>query len=70
MATLKEVEEQALTLSESDRAFLAAELLESLPAILVDEDEGVAEATRRDAELDINPATGMTMEEFRSSFGR
>ena len=70
MATLKEVETQALTLTESDRAFLAAELLDSLPSVLADEDEGVAEAMRRDAELDQNPNAGMTLEEFRGSFGR
>lgn len=70
MATLKEVEVQAMSLSDSDRAHLAAELLGSLPGVLSEEDDGVAEALRRDAELDRNPEAGMTLEEFRSAFGR
>ncbi len=56
MATLVEVEEQALRLPEDQRATLAAHLLDSLPAILHDEDAGVSEAMRRDAELDSNPS--------------
>ena len=70
MATLVEVEEQALRLPEDQRATLAAHLLDSLPAILHDEDAGVSEALRRDAELDSNPSAGMTMDEFKASFSR
>jgi len=70
MATLIEVEEQALQLPEDQRARLAAHLLESLPAILHDEDAGVSEAMRRDAELDEDPSAGMTLDEFRAAFGR
>ena len=50
-----EIEKLALTLSEKERATLAANLLESLPVVLSDEDEGVAEALRRDAEFEANP---------------
>jgi putative addiction module component (TIGR02574 family) len=70
MVTLLEVEEQALRLPEDQRARLAAHLLESLPAMLHDEDAGVSEAMRRDAELEQDPSSGMTLEEFKASFGR
>jgi len=55
VATIVEIQKLALNLSEEDRAALAANLLESLPGILSDEDEGIAEALRRDAEIDSNP---------------
>ena len=55
MATIVEIEKLALSLSEKERATLAANLLESLPGVLFDQDEGVAEALRRDAEIDSNP---------------
>ena len=70
MVTLTELDEQVLQLPEDQRAFLAAQLLESLPAILQDEDAGVAEAMRRDAELDRDPTSAMSLEEFKKSFGR
>ena len=54
MATIIEVEKLALNLPGRQRATLAANLLESLPAILSDEDEGIAEALRRDSEIDGN----------------
>src|SRR6266568_4747307 len=43
MATIVEVEKLALNLPES------------LPAVLSDEDEGIGEALRRDAEIDADP---------------
>jgi len=55
MATVIEVERLALDLPEHERARLAANLLESLPGVLSDEDEGIAEALRRDTELETNP---------------
>ena len=68
MTTLLEIEETAMRLPESERAKLATALLCSLPSVLHDADEGVAEAIRRDAELDQNPSKGMTLDEFRSEF--
>jgi Putative addiction module component len=59
-----------MQLPEDQRAFLAAQLLESLPAILHDDDAGTAEAMRRDVELDRDPSAEMSLEEFRTSFGR
>jgi putative addiction module component (TIGR02574 family) len=58
------VEKLALDLSESERAVLAAHLLGSLPSVLHDEDEGIAEALRRDAELEPNPSMGISLEEL------
>jgi hypothetical protein len=55
VATVIEIEKLALDLSEQERAALAANLLESLPGILSHEDEGVAEALRRDAEIEADP---------------
>jgi len=61
MATIAEVEKLALDLPESQRAILAAHLLGSLPSVLHDEDEGIAEALRRDAELDASPSAGISL---------
>jgi hypothetical protein len=64
VATIAEVEKLALDLPESQRAVLAAHLLSSLPAVLHDEDGGIAEALRRDAELDANPSAGISLEQL------
>jgi putative addiction module component (TIGR02574 family) len=64
MATIAEIEKLARELSDNDRAVLAAHLLESLPPILDDEYEGIAEALRRDAELEANPSAGLTLEQL------
>ncbi len=61
MATVIEIEKLALDLSEQDRAALAANLLESLPGILSDDDEGVAEALRRDSEMDADPSQAISL---------
>jgi putative addiction module component (TIGR02574 family) len=70
VATIAEVEKLALDLPESQRAVLAAHLLGSLPAVLHDEDEGIAEALRRDAELDSNPSSGMSLEQLDQQIER
>ena len=41
---------------------LVSHLLDSLSPGLHDEDEGLAEARRRDAELEANPAAGISLE--------
>lgn len=61
MATIVEVKKLALDLPEKERAVLAANLLESLPGILWDEDEGIAEALRCDAEIDANPDQAISL---------
>lgn len=67
---LEEIQKCAMDLPDSDRAHLAAELLVSLPAILVDEDDGIAEAMRRSKQLDEDPSMGCTWEEIKQSLGR
>jgi hypothetical protein len=66
MATVIEIEKLALDLSEQERAALAANLLESLRGILSDEDEGVAEAMRRDAEMDADPNQAISLAQLDS----
>jgi putative addiction module component (TIGR02574 family) len=61
---VEKVEQLALGLSEEERAQLAASLLDSLPGILSDQDDGVAEALRRDAELDAHPERAISLEEL------
>ncbi len=70
MALLDDVESQAMTLPESQRATLATHVLESLPGVLLDDDEGLAEAARRDAELEQDPSLGITTEQLRMGLGR
>jgi len=73
MPTVTEVEtiEQALKLSDTSRAKLAEKLIASLPSPFVDEDEDwVKEALRRDREMDDDPNSVMTEEEFFASFER
>ncbi len=70
MVTLSELESQALQLPQDQRASLAATLLESLPAVFHDNDAGLQEAIRRDAELDKDSSAGMSLEELRQALGR
>jgi len=65
MQTLSEIEREAMKLPDSDRASLASRMLDSLPAVLFDDDDGLAEAIRRDAEMDRDPAASITLEELR-----
>jgi putative addiction module component (TIGR02574 family) len=67
---LEEIQKRAMDLPDGDRARLAADLLGSLPAMLVDEDDGTTEARRRSRELAENPSVGCTWEEIRSDLGR
>ncbi len=70
MVTITEIEKLALDLSESQRAVLAAHLLRSLPPVLQDEDEGIAEALRRDADFETNPKSGMSLKQFDQKIER
>jgi hypothetical protein len=66
-STVENVEKLALDLTEEERAHVAASLLDSLPGILSDQDDGVAEALRRDAELDAHPERAITFEQLDTS---
>jgi putative addiction module component (TIGR02574 family) len=70
MATIAEIEKLALDLSENERAVLAAHLLRSLPPVLHDADEGIAEALRRDAELEANPSASLSLEQLDQQIER
>ncbi len=68
MSVIAEAEELALKLSDSERAKLAEKLIASLPSPFVEEDEDwVEEALRRDKEMDENPESVMSEEEFFGS---
>jgi hypothetical protein len=70
MATITEVEKLALDLPVNQRAVLAAHLLGSLPSVLHDGDEGIAEALQRDAELDASPSSGVSLEQLDQQIER
>ncbi len=70
MATNVEVEKLALDLPEAQRAILAARLLRSLPAILQERDDGVAEALSRDSDFEANPSLGLSQEELDDRIGQ
>ena len=55
---------EALRLPEEDRASLAARLLRSLSPVAFDDGEGVAEALRRDADLDADTTQAMTLRDL------
>jgi hypothetical protein len=67
MSVITEIEEKALSLPEQDRARLADRLIASLPEDFIDEDE-IAEALRRDQEMDENPEMVISHEEFFKFF--
>ena len=68
--SVDQIAAEALGLTEKERASLASRLLRSLPPVAFDEDEGVAEALRRDLELDADPAQAMTLREMDSHIQR
>lgn len=67
---LEEVQKRAMDLPDSDRASLAADLLVSLPGVLVDADDGIDEARRRSGELDENPSAGCSWLEIKQALER
>jgi len=67
MSTFAEIEREAMNLTDADRTALAERLIASLPALLSDNDDGISEALRRDAELDRDPAAALTLEQLRAT---
>lgn len=53
------------SLPERERASFAARLLSSLTPFLEDQDEGVQEALRREAEAENDPDASISLEEFQ-----
>jgi len=70
MSKASEIYSQVLDLPEDQRASLASDILDSLPASLSDDDDGLAEARRRSKELDDDPSIAMSWEEIKASLGR
>ena len=70
MTPAQEIRQRVSALSMSEKAELAADLLEGLPPILDDEDEGIAEARRRDEEMNRDPEAAITWEQLRRRVGR
>ena len=64
--SLDQIATEALRLPEKERAGLASRLLRSLPPVACDDDEGVAEALRRDAELDADCTQAMSLRDLDS----
>jgi hypothetical protein len=64
MKALISLEKLALELPEPQRATLALHILDSLPALFAEPDNGLAEAKRRDSELDANPSMGISPSAF------
>ena len=67
---LEEIQRGAMELPNAQRAALARDLLESLPTVLLDDDDGVAEALRRSEEMDRDPPVARSWEQIRASLGR
>ena len=70
MVTISQIEEQIMTLPDGARAELACYILRSLPTAYSDDDGGVAEAMRRDAEMNADPSACLTYDEFKRSLAR
>jgi hypothetical protein len=68
MTRLQELTQETLRLTEAERAVLATDVLETLPGLL--SDEGVAEALRRDAELEADPSKGIEWSALKKELGR
>jgi putative addiction module component (TIGR02574 family) len=64
VAKIAEIEKLTQDLSDDERAVLAAHLLGSLPPVFHDEDGSIAEALRRDADLEANPSNSLTLEQI------
>lgn len=70
MTLVQEIRAQVGKLTDREKAALVVDLLESLPAVLDDEDEGLAEAQRRDEELDRNPDLAISWDQLRRGIRR
>lgn len=70
MTRLQELKKEAMSLTDAERAVLASDLLQTLPAVLSDEDEGIAEALRRNTELEADSTSGIEWTELKKELGR
>jgi len=70
MMTLTEVESFVLELPEQQRAALASHILDTLPPLFSDSDDGIIEAQKRDTEMDSDPGIGINLEQFDQLIAR
>lgn len=63
MSVITEIEKQALSLPDQDRARLVDRLIASLPEDFIDEDE-IKEALKRDREMDDDPSKVIALEQL------
>jgi hypothetical protein len=70
MSRAEALENEALGLNVHERATLASDLLYSLPATLLDADDGIREATRRDQDFSESDSCGVTWDDLKKSVGR
>jgi hypothetical protein len=63
MSVIADIEKQALSLPDQDRAKLADRLIASLPPDFIDEDE-LEEARRRSREMDEDPSRVISLEQL------
>jgi hypothetical protein len=64
--SVEQIAAEALRLPEEERAGLASRLLQSLPPVAFDHDDGLAEALRRDSDLDADPMQAMNLRDLDS----
>ena len=66
MSVVAEIEEKALSLSKMERGNLISKLIESVGSPFEDDDKyaWIEEALRRDKEMDENPESVLTHEQF------
>lgn len=67
---MNELTSMVMKLPEKQRVKLIANLLASLPSVLTDEDDGVAEALHRDAELEDGTQRALSLEELDAAIGK
>ncbi|MDB6119535.1 MAG: Addiction module protein [Verrucomicrobiaceae bacterium] len=70
MSAIQEIETTVMALPARERADLAARILSSLPPVLEDDDEGIAEALRRESEAEQYPEVCMTLNQFTSGIAK
>ena len=70
MTRLQQLEQDAETLTEAERAELAAHLLSTLSPVVADDDEGVTEALRRESDMAASGDHGITWTELKNGLGR
>lgn len=61
---MNELTNMLMKLPDNQRAQLVANLLASLPSVLTDQDEGVSEALRRDAEIDDGSQQAISLDDL------